>query len=281
MFFAALALALLVVDARFKTLTVVRQTIGTVLYPVQRAALLPRDAAIRVVAYFSTQSALLREAEQLRRERLELAKQVEVAQQFETENAQLRRLLDARERAPVRSIHAEILYDARDPFAQKVVINRGSQHGLSPGQPVIDDRGVLGQVVRVFPFTAEVALVTDREQTIPVQVLRNDLRAIAYGGPQAGTLELRFMAANADVANGDMLVTSGLDGVYPAGFPVAKVMSVVRGSSAFARIVCEPVAAVGGSPQVLVLFPDAAIPPPPPPALPPDASPKRQGRAQP
>jgi len=279
LFFAVLAIALLVVDARYKTLVVVRQAVGTVLYPLQRAALVPRDAALRIGDYFSTQTSLLRENEQLRRDRLQLAQTAQVAEQRETENAQLRRLLEARARLPVRSVHAEILYDARDPFSQKVVINRGTQHGVALGAPVIDDRGVLGQVVRVFPFTSEVALVTDVDQSIPVQVLRNDLRAVAYGGPGAGSLELRFLAANADVVNGDVLVTSGLDGVYPAGFPVAKVVSVVRGASAFAQIVCTPIAAVNGSPQVLVLIPTEKIAPPPAPAEPPpDASQKRGAR---
>ncbi len=277
LFFAVLAIALLVVDARYKTLVVVRQAVGTALYPLQRAALLPRDAALRIGEYFSTQSALLRENEQLRRDRIQLAQAAQIAEQREAENAQLRRLLDARARQPVRSLHAEILYDARDPFAQKVIINRGSQHGVTLGAPVIDDRGVLGQVVRLFPFTAEVALVTDAEQTVPVQVVRNDLRAIAYGGPGAGTLELRFLAANADVVNGDVLVTSGLDGVYPAGFPVAKVVSVVRGASAFAQIVCEPIAAVNGSPQVLVLMPGEKLPAPPPPAETPGSTPAKRG----
>lgn len=276
-FFAALALALLYFDAHYRTLSIVRQAIGAALYPVQRAALLPRDAAARVGEYFTTQSALLREAEQLRQERLALVQAAQTAQQRDAENAQLRRLLGARERLPVRAAHAEILYEARDPFAQKVIIDRGTQQGFKAGLPVIDERGVLGQIVRVFPFTAEVALVTDHAQAIPVQVVRNQLRAIAYGGPEAGTLELRFLAANADVVTGDQLVTSGLDGVYPAGFPVAKVASVVRGASAFARIVCEPVAAVGASTQVLVLFPEDKLPPPPPPAE--TAAPaKRSGR---
>ncbi len=278
LFFAVLAIALLVVDARYKTLNVVRQAIGTVLYPLQRAALVPRDAALRIGDYFSTQASLLRENEQLRRERLQLAQTAQVAEQREAENAELRRLLEARARLPVRSVHAEILYDARDPFAQKVVINRGSQHGVLLGAPVIDDRGVLGQVVRLFPFTSEVALVTDTDQSIPVQVLRNDLRAVAFGGPGAGAIELRFLAANADVVNGDVLVTSGLDGVYPAGFPVAKVVSVVRGASAFAQILCTPIAAVNGSPQVLVLLPTEKIEPAPPAAPAPAAAPKRGTR---
>lgn len=256
MFFAGLAIALLVVDARYQTLSTVRQVIGTTLYPVQRVVLWPRDAVAQLSEFLSTQSALQNEVDRLRLERLELSQGLIVAQQREAENAQLRRLLDARARLSVKSVHAEILYDTRDPFSQRVVINRGSQHGLKPGMPVVDERGVLGQVVRTFPMTAEVSLVTDRDLSIPVQVLRSGLRAVAYGGPQISRMEVRFMAANADVVSGDILVSSGIDGVYPAGIPVAKVESVIRGNGPFASITCVPTASVAGTPHVLVLLTD-------------------------
>ena len=257
LFFAGLAIALLVIDARYQTLGVVRQVIGSALYPVQRAVLWPKEAAVQFGEYFRAQSALLADVQRLREERLELAQRLVVTQQRESENAQLRRLLDARARLTVKSLHAEILYDTRDPFSQRVVINRGSQHGLKPGMPVVDERGVLGQVVRTFPMTAEVSLVTDRDLSIPVQVLRSGLRAVAYGGPQISRMEVRFMAANADVVSGDVLVSSGIDGVYPAGIPVAKVESVIRGNGPFASITCVPVASVAGTPHVLVLLTDS------------------------
>src|SRR5262249_31223841 len=137
------------------------------------------------------------------------------------ENAQMRRLLEARDKLSIHSVFAEILYSGRDPFSRKVIIDRGSMQLVKAGQPVIDENGVIGQVTRAFPMLAEVTLVTDKEQATPVQVVRNGLRGVLYGDGAA--LDLRFMAANADIQNGDLLVTSGIDGTYPQGLPVARV----------------------------------------------------------
>lgn len=269
LFFATLSIVMLLGDARFKTLTIVRQTIGTALYPIQRVALVPREVFRGGFGYFADQAALRRENEQLKAAQLANAQTVQQVDQLAAENSRLRKLLDARERVTRTSVLATLLYDARDPFSRKVVIDRGTRTGVSLGAPAIDDKGVVGQVVRVFPFTAEVALVTDRDQALPVQVVRNGLRAIAYGGQTAGTLEVRFLAANADIQPGDKLVTSGLDGVYPAGLAVATVTSVDRTqANQFARVVCAPAAGVNQHAHVLVLQPDPSFPPPPPPAEP-------------
>ena len=162
---------------------------------------------------------------------------------------------------------SEILYDARDPFSRKLVMDRGARNGIELGQPVIDDLGVVGQVTRVFPFTSEVTLLTDKDHAIPVQVLRSGVRSVAYGRGQSGSLELRFMASNADIQKGDVLMTSGIDGVYPAGLAVATVMSVeTKTADSFARILCLPTAGVSRNRQLLVLLTDAkAMPPLPPP----------------
>jgi rod shape-determining protein MreC len=264
LFFALLSLALLFVDARMNTLMVLRKGIGIMLYPLEAVATSPRNLMRNVSDYFSGQSRLLTENDALRKRQLELARASLDTEQLAAENTQLRKLLDARERIGGKAQHAQVLYDARDPYTHKIIIDRGSQHGIKPGQPAIDDRGVLGQVVRVFPFTAEVALVTDRDQSIPVQDVRNGLRAVAYGGTQNGTLELRYMAGNADVQVGDMLVTSGIDGIYPPGLPVAKVSNVVRDVAAFAHITCVPLAGVTDHPQLLVLSLDVELPQRPP-----------------
>ena len=158
-----------------------------------------------------------------------------------------------KERQPAEGRVAEILYAARDPFSRRVVIDKGCQAGIAAGQAVIDDLGVIGQVTRVFPLMAEVTLLTDKDQAIPVQVQRNGLRAVAAGAG-AGSIELRFLAANAEVQVGDILVTSGLDGLYLPGLPVARVAQIDRDNSyAFARIRCEPIAGVERHGQVLVL----------------------------
>ena len=157
---------------------------------------------------------------------------------------------------------AEILYAGRDPFSRKVVIDKGTGDSIRAGQAVMDDTGIIGQVTRVFPMLSEVTLITDKEQATPVQVVRNGLRAIAYGDGVA--LDLRFMAANADIQNGDILVTSGIDGTYPSGLPVARVSRVERDQAyAFAKIQCVPIAGTDKHRQVLVLAQPADLPPPP------------------
>jgi len=265
-FFSFLAIALIVVDSRVKALETVRLGVGVVLYPLQQAMLVPASVAERVGAYFTTIANLSRENEALKRQAVERGQLLAQAEQLRAENEQLRRLMGARERAGNRSVLGEVLYETRDRFSRKLVIDKGSADALKPGQPVIDAVGVIGQVTRVFPAIAEVTLITDKEQTIPVQIMRNGLRGVAYGGVEPGTLDLRFMAANADVNQGDVVVTSGLDGVYPVGLPVATVARVERNvRDQFARIVLSPSAGVQSHTHLLVLLVDpASIPARPP-----------------
>jgi rod shape-determining protein MreC len=262
--FALLSIALLVVDARFHALTLVRQVAATVLYPFQMAALAPRDAIANMGDYFSSISALQKEVRDLKSQQVAMAQAMQQAQLQTAENAQLRRLMDAREHLPVRSMMSEILYDARDPSTRRVVLDRGSQKGVKLGLPVIDNAGVVGQVTRVFPLTSEVTLLTDKEQAIPVQVLRSGLRSVAYGRGQSGLLDLRFVAPNADIQVGDILVTSGLDGMYPAGLAVAKVIQVESvANGAFGRVVCQPLAGIDRHRQLLIVMSDQQLPPRP------------------
>jgi rod shape-determining protein MreC len=262
--FALISIALLVVDARFHALTAVRQVAGTVLYPFQMVALMPRDAVSNMGSYFSSISALQKEVRDLKSQQVAMAQAMQQAQLQMAENGHLRKLMDAREHLPVRSMMSEILYDARDPSTRRVVLDRGSQNGVKPGLPVIDNAGVVGQVTRVFPFTSEVTLLTDKEQAIPVQVLRNGLRSVAYGRGQSGQLDLRFVAPNADIQVGDVLVTSGLDGMYPAGLAVAKVSQVESvAQGAFGRVVCQPLAGIDRHRQLLIVMSDQPAQPRP------------------
>ena len=272
--FALISIALLVMDARVHALAVVRQIAGTVLYPFQVAALAPRDALAGMGAYFSSLSSLQKEVRDLKTQQVLAAQDLQQAQLQIAENVQLRKLMGAREHVPVKSMMSEILYDARDPSTRKIVLDRGSQAGVKLGLPVIDGAGVVGQVTRVFPFTAEVTLLTDKEQAIPVQVLRNGLRSVAYGRGQSGQLDLRFVAPNADIQAGDVLITSGMDGVYPAGLAVAKVIRVENSATgAFGGVVCQPLAGIDRHRQVLILMslPDV-------PARPPEEPPKVVGK---
>ncbi len=265
-FFSLISLILLVADSRLRSLTTIRQAVGTALYPLQVVALMPRDATVMMGDYFSSLSTVQKENLTLKQERIANALVLQQVDQLSAENAQLRKLLEANERVPVKSVMSEILYDARDAFTRKIVLDRGSRHGVVPGQPVIDDIGVVGQVTRVYPFTSEVTLLTDKDQAIPVQVVRNGLRSIAYGQGPSGSLDLRFMPANADIKNGDILVTSGIDGVYPPGLAVAKVVQVEsKSSDSFARIACQPLAGIDRHRQLLILLTQFNFPPRPAP----------------
>jgi rod shape-determining protein MreC len=169
-------------------------------------------------------------------------------------------LLGLRARISTSGQSAQVLYDAADPYTRKVIIDQGALAGIVAGSPVVDETGVLGQVTRVYPAVSEVTLITDREQAIPILNTRTGARGVAFGDSsmRANTLELRFMSTNADVLPGDILSTSGVDGVYPAGLPVAKVDKIERRvDSAFARISCTPLALVSGVGHVLVLKPIA------------------------
>lgn len=257
-FFSALALFLMVADARFGVVRPVRLAIGTVLYPVQWLALKPVQFLADGGRYMEDLQLAQRNEAAARRA---LALQAERAGQVEVlagENARLRALLELRQATATSGRAAEVLYDSADPYTRKVVIDQGLAHGIVAGSPVIDPHGVVGQVTQVQAFTSEVTLVIDRDQAIPVQNMRTGARSVAFGDASAhgGGLELRFMAANSDLQEGDMLATSGVDGVYPAGLPVAKIQRIERrADSGFARIYCEPLGQVTAARYVLVLTP--------------------------
>ncbi|MCC6211466.1 MAG: rod shape-determining protein MreC [Burkholderiales bacterium] len=253
-FFASLSLALLVLDARFRYTESLRGVIALAVYPLQTLATLPAALGERLSAYFASQAQLREENAELRARLLETSQAAQRYEAAHAEAGQLRRLIGAAERLPVKSTPAEILYNGRDPYSRKVVIDKGTRNGIRAGSPVVDASGVIGQVTRAHALAAEVTLLTDKDQAIPVQVVRNGLRAVAYGAGASGMLELRFMASNAEIQNGDRLVTSGIDGTYPPGIPVATVARIERDAAyAFARIVCQPAAGVERGRYVLVI----------------------------
>lgn len=276
---SALALFLMVADTRFKITGPLRSAVATVLYPVQWLAMRPVVGVQVGANYFqSLTSAQAAESEA----RARLAEQSLRAQQVEQltlENERLRQLLDLRARITSPAVTAQVLYEAGDPYSRKVIIDKGAAQNVSAGSPVIDEAGVLGQVTRVHGLLSEVTLVIDRDQATPVLNSRTGVRSIVYGEPtgtHAGSLELRFMPANADVKAGDLLTTSGVDGVYPPGLPVARVEHVERrADTAFARIHAVPQARVGAARHVMVLQPIAALLPPRPATD--DPAPTRKG----
>jgi len=265
-FFVVLAVFLMVADARYQVARPLRSVIATALYPLQWLAMRPVLWAQAGSGYFEslrsaqTKTAVTQQKLALQSQR---AGQVE---QLTIENTRLRELLGLRLRLGVSSQSAQVLYDAADPYTRRVIIDQGMLQGIALGSPVLDESGVLGQVTRVYPLASEVTLVTDRDQAIPVLNTRTGVRGLAFGDASArgGGLELRFMAANADVQPGDLLSTSGVDGVYPAGLPVARVDKVERRvDSGFARISCQALAQVNGVEHVLVLAPLQPVVPAP------------------
>src|SRR5215216_3958985 len=259
--FTIVSLALLGADARLKYLDTVRQVASVVIYPLQRIANAPFNIFDRASDFFVTQASLKGENARLAQSNLTQSAALQQLASLQAENEHLRKLLGTRDRLPSRTSFAEVLYAARDPFSRKIVIDRGSQNEVEAGQPVIDGAGVVGQVTRVYPWLAEVTLIIDKGHLVPVLNTRNGLRGVLGGTGNDGALELKFVPLNADFANGDQLVTSGIDGVYPAGLPVAEIVNVERNAAfLFARIVCKPLAGVSNHKQVLIVHADQKIP---------------------
>lgn len=267
---SALAVFLMVADARFELTQPLRALLATALHPVQRALLVP------VVLWEHTddyagglQAALASEAAARRALAVQAERAIRV-EQLLSENERLRELLDLRSSFTVKSQAAEVLYESTDPYSRKVVIDRGQTQGLVAGSPVITEAGVIGQLTRLYPLSSEVTLLIDKDAAVPVLNVRTGLRSVALGSASGDGLELRFMAGNADVQVGDELRTSGIDGVYPPGLPVARVVDIDRKSQAgFARIRLLPVASPDAVRHVLVLEPIGLQQPPP---IPPEAA---------
>jgi rod shape-determining protein MreC len=260
-FFFAVSIVLMAVDARLHYLTEVRQGFATLLYPLEVVASSPIRLYRYVTGYFSDQTTLMRENGQLH---LQLTREsVELQQLIATrnENAHLRSLLEVRQKLHYPTQLAEITHIGRDPFVHKVDVNVGSQQGVMAGQAVVDGAGVIGQVTRVYPFTSEITLITDKSLAIPVQIERNGLRAIAFGHGRDETLYVPYLPANVDIREGDKLITSGIDGTYPENLAVADVKHIDRDpESPFARIICTPAAGTDRYRQVLIITAPPATP---------------------
>lgn len=258
-FYVTLSLALIIVDTRFRALEYLRNGVFLITYPLQQLALAPASLYKSVSVYFSGLTRIQEENAQLKRAKLENEIQLLRVRQIEIENERLRKLLDMKILKKTSGQVARVLYAARDPFFRRLIVDKGQLDGISQGRAVIDYDGVVGQVTRVFQHASEITLITDKNHAIPVQVLRNGLRSVLFGLGN-GQLELRLMPVNADIQNGDQLVTSGLDGVFPAGMPVARVARVDNDASyVFARIYCLPQAGIENFGELMILDPDAPV----------------------
>ena len=256
-FFSALSVLLMFGDKRLQFTKPIRAGLSTLIMPVQWLVLQPGQVASSVGDYFQNLEQAQKDLQALQLKQLQQSARAQQVEQLLIENQTLRQLLDLKNTFATPSQVAEILFDVQDPYNQRIVIDKGQTKEVVLGSPVIDAGGVIGQVTRVYPLTAEVTLLTDRDQNIPVMNSRTGARNISSGNILSGTplIELKFVPASADVKEGDLLTTSGIDGVYPAGLQVARISHIERRVDiSFARIHATPLAELKGR-HVLVLQP--------------------------
>jgi rod shape-determining protein MreC len=253
-FFTLAAVALMIADHRFHGLETVRLSLSALAQPFQQFATMPGEALSRIADYFASQERILRENRELKSKVLEQSAAAQEARLLRAEQAHLLSMTSAKSRYVDNGTIAEVLYTARNPFTRKIVVDKGLTHSIASGMPVIDGSGVVGQVTNVGTFSSEVTLVTEKDQSVPVMLVRNGLRAVAVGSGKDGSIDIPFMPVSADVQNGDVFVTSGIDGTYPPGLVVAEVTSVQKNAAyVFAKISAKPAAGVDNHRFVMVL----------------------------
>jgi rod shape-determining protein MreC len=265
-----LALLLMAADHRMQISQPIRSGVALVLSPLQWLSLQPVHAFNALKRYFGDLENAQDAALNFQTRTIAQAQRLQQVEQLSQENALLRQLLDLRAQVAGPAKAVQVLYDTSDPYTQRVVVDRGFSAGIVQGSAVIDTAGVVGQVTRVYPLVSEVTLLTDRAQSIPVMNARTGSRYVAQGDPQTlgGSLDLKFVPAGADIQKGDLLTTSGIDGVYPAGLHVGRIARIDRRvDSSFARVHAEPMATERGR-HLLVLLPVKDWPEPPKPEVP-------------
>jgi rod shape-determining protein MreC len=242
-FFGMLSIGVMIADHRFQAIGWVRSGVSAILSPIEIALAWPGKTIRGASDYFSDQSRLVDENRALKSELLQLSTAKHQAALLKAEQERIVAMKGADGRFASVGIVAEIVRDARNPYARKIIVDKGSRHGVATGRAVIDGLGVVGQVTAVGPLTAEVTLTTEKDHPVPVMVVRNGLRALAVGAGRGGAIDVPFIPLGADVQEGDELVSSGIDGTYPAGLSVARIVSVERNpANSFARIVAAPAA---------------------------------------
>ncbi len=250
-----LALAMMVADHRYQYLTELRVSLSVLMYPLYLVASLPDSLLHEVQGRLAEEEVLRRENATLRRENLLLEGRLQQFQALEAENRRLRDLLGSSLQLGERVLIAELMAVDLNPYRQQVLVEKGTRSGVFVGQPVLDAKAVMGQVVRVDPFSARVLLITDPKHSLPVQVLRNGLRAIASGTGLTNRLELMHLPRNTDIRVGDQVVTSGLGGRFPAGYPVARIVEVRNEpGKPFATVAAEPLARLDRAREVLLVW---------------------------
>jgi len=250
-----LSIGLILADHRYHHLDVMRSTLSVVVYPLYYLASFPDMLARKVEGRMAEEEELRKRNQRLRRDNLVLKARLQQFEALEAENMRLRDLLGSSFKIGDRVLIAELLSVDLDPYRQQVLVNKGSMSGVFVGQPVLDANAVMGQVVQTNPLSATVLLITDASHGLPVQINRNGLRTVAQGTGIVNRLELPHLPKNADVRVGDLLVTSGLGGHFPPGYPVARVVDVRQEpGSPFATVTAEPTANLDRSREVLLVW---------------------------
>jgi rod shape-determining protein MreC len=251
------SIALMTLDHRQHALEGIRSGISVVLYPIQYLVNMPFSFTDWADENFTSHETLLKQNSELRAKQLKLEFQLQKLEALETENARLRALLQSSDRRWERVLIAELISLDFDPFKRQVLINKGSNDGVFEGHPILDANGIMGQVIHVSPFTSTAMLITDPSHAIPVQVNRNGLRSIALGTGENDRLDIPHLPNNADIREGDLLVTSGLGLRFPPGYPVATVTSITRDpSQPYASISATPLAHLDRAREVLLVWPE-------------------------
>ncbi len=247
----------MLIDFRFKALDPIRNNLNWLLRPLEYAMMMPRNAYEASSEYFTTRGTLDQENRDMRVRQAELSLLANQSEFLLIENQNLRQLMGLQKQVPFKTLPVEILFNPPNPISQRIVVNRGSSDGLNLGNPIANDEGILGQVVRLYENSAEVSLLEDRDFAVPVQIARNGLRAAVFGAGRGNPLELRYLPIASDLEVGDVLITSGIDGIYPPGFAVAVISRIERNADKnSANVFCVPAAPVNRYRQALALLYD-------------------------
>jgi rod shape-determining protein MreC len=262
-FFSLVAVGIMIADHRFQAMSFVRMGVSAVLTPIEQVLAMPGNALSRIGTYFSDQHQLISENRALNQKVLDLAAEGQQAKLVLAEKTYVEALGSAHQRFVAKNnqigITAEVIRDARNPYSRKIIVNKGVTHGVTAGLAVIGGDGVVGQVTAVGLTSSEVTLSTEKDQSIPVMIVRNGLRAIAVGSGREGAIELPYIPINSDVQSGDQLVTSGIDGTYPPGLSVGVISQIEKNPAfPFARIVVQPVQSAAHHRFVNVMLRDPA-----------------------
>lgn len=277
-----LATALMMLDHRSNQLAKIRSALSVLAAPVHFLAALPARAGGSIAEFFTTREALRSDNERLAAEREILMARLQQQAALEAENNRLREMLGSATRVADRALAAELIEVTAEPFTRQILIARGSRDAVTVGQPVIDAYGVMGQVTRVMLTTSQATLITDAGHAVPVLVNRNGLRALVFGTGAQDTVRVPYLTALADIKEGDLLVTSGMGGTFPAGYPVATVARIVNDpNESFLEITARPTAHINHSKQVLLIWPGAKPPKAETPAKPERPAPRPRAGATP